>query len=1094
MRVFTLPAENWNELSIDKQVIRHLILKHRSLVDHLITLEDYYEGKHKILNDKNRENKLVCNHAKDISDTASSYFIGNPVTYKAQTDITDLTDKLEYAGADEADGDNGLDLSIFGRAYEYIYTKKDETDLMIKNLSPANTFVVYDDTIEQNELFAVYYYAKRDDSDRTDTKYIATVVTEHYKYILNIQNVDGIQPTYEQAEPHYKGEVPIIEYLNNKMGLGDFELQIPLIDAYNALMSDRVTDKEQFIDAILVDGTMITKILNSIGINADWINTGAFTVLDSDGNIMFKADTATGRVDIVANSFQLRGKTLEEIAKESTKNYVDAVIGDKIKDINTQYFDSYDPTLTNKPASDWTDADAKEKHIDDIFYNTNTKKMFRFVKIDGVYSWENFDDPDIKAALDAASTAQDTADGKRRVFLVTPTLPYDEGDMWVTSTTDGKGEIKICKTPRQSGAFSSADWISPSYVDSDDVNNAINEYDNSLGQPEIFNKLTNNGKNKGIYIQDGELYINASYILSGVLAGKFINGKGMSVTDKENKTTFYIDNDGNVMIAAKTLTIGGKDVEDIAGDTIDEKIKKAIPLVIQLSSEYQAIPVNADGNYSSFPRCEVKVQVFYGESDVTSEAAISYSTENITGTWSSGTHTYSVKSLSEDIGWVDFSTTYNGITITKRFNLAKQYAGGNGTNGKDATVYYLECETTTIKRCSNSSGGYDYSPSPLVFHLYSQTGAEERKQNISGRWTFEYTEDGSTWNAISGTGVGIDMKFSAWDRITNRTTAIRCTVGNSSGVILGMLSVSVLADAEVTREAVFNALTDNGDRQLIAYGSDGKLYINGEYIKSKTITADLIDVNTLDAIVAKIGGFVVGSSSIHTSGRNSMTSTTQGVYIGINGFSVYKDTSNYFNMNTSVGLQIKGGTIKLGNVTLAEASDKKSLSVKYGMQVHTQRSSGQFTDGSGEFKLINLTTVSSGQTLCIASNIVYKLSSSSKRYKNHVRNMDSSEADKLLKVPVVWFQYKKGYLKEGDSFEDKPVPGFYAEDVYKQYPEGVIFNEDGQIEDWNYRTMIPAMMKVIQDQNERINTLEDTVNTLNERLNKLEGMLKGVVK
>lgn len=77
-------------------------------------------------------------------------------------------------------------------------------------------------------------------------------------------------------------------------------------------------------------------------------------------------------------------------------------------------------------------------------------------------------------------------------------------------------------------------------------------------------------------------------------------------------------------------------------------------MVIQLSSEYQAIPVNADGNYSSFPRCEVKVQVFYGESDVTSEAAISYSTENITGTWSSGTHTYSVKSLSEDIGWLIF--------------------------------------------------------------------------------------------------------------------------------------------------------------------------------------------------------------------------------------------------------------------------------------------------------------------------------------------------------------------------------------------------------------------------------------------------------
>ena len=259
MYVFTLPAESWDELNIDKQVIRHLILKHRNFVDRFLNLENYYEGKHKILGDSSRKNKLVCNHAKDISDTASAYFIGNPVAYKSQADITDLLDKLEYAGADEADGDNGLDLSILGRAYEYIYTKKDETDLVIKNLSPANTFVVHDDTIEQNELFAVYYYAKKDDSDRVDTQYIATVVTENYKYILNIQDTDNVQPTYENPEPHFKGEVPIIEYLNNKMGIGDFELQIPLIDAYNALMSDRVTDKEQFIDAILaIYGTLLS--------------------------------------------------------------------------------------------------------------------------------------------------------------------------------------------------------------------------------------------------------------------------------------------------------------------------------------------------------------------------------------------------------------------------------------------------------------------------------------------------------------------------------------------------------------------------------------------------------------------------------------------------------------------------------------------------------------------------------------------------------------------------------------------------------------------------------------------------------------------
>lgn len=251
MRVFTMPAEKWDERNPDKQAILHLIQKHVSGVKRLMQLKKYYEGKHKILDDTERENKLVCNHAKDISDTASSYFIGNPVTYKSKGDITILTDTLETAGADEADGDNGLDLSIYGRAYEYIYTKQNETDLTIKNLSPENTFMVYDDSIEQNELFAVYYYVRTDDTDKTNPVYVATVLTRNYKYVLNIQNMSGPQALLEEPEAHFKGEVPVVEYLNNKLAIGDYELQIPLIDAYNALMSDRITDKEQFIDSIL---------------------------------------------------------------------------------------------------------------------------------------------------------------------------------------------------------------------------------------------------------------------------------------------------------------------------------------------------------------------------------------------------------------------------------------------------------------------------------------------------------------------------------------------------------------------------------------------------------------------------------------------------------------------------------------------------------------------------------------------------------------------------------------------------------------------------------------------------------------------------
>lgn len=259
MYVFTMPASEWDELKPDKQAILHLIRKHRAGIDRLRKLKKYYEGAHKILEEEDRENKLVCNHAKDISDTASSYFIGNPVTYKSKKDITDLTDALELAEADETDGDNGLDLSIYGRAYEYIYTREDMTDLATKNLQPENTFVVYDDSIEQRELFGVYYYVRKDDRKDIRIEYVATILTKKYKYVLNIQDIDGPQALIEGPEPHFKGEVPVIEYLNNKLAIGDYELQIPLIDAYNALMSDRITDKEQFIDSILaIYGTLLS--------------------------------------------------------------------------------------------------------------------------------------------------------------------------------------------------------------------------------------------------------------------------------------------------------------------------------------------------------------------------------------------------------------------------------------------------------------------------------------------------------------------------------------------------------------------------------------------------------------------------------------------------------------------------------------------------------------------------------------------------------------------------------------------------------------------------------------------------------------------
>lgn len=215
--------------------------------------KDYYEGKHEIINRSKKtnvpNNKIVCNHAKDISDTATGYFMGNPIVYTSDDNLDVFTDQLDKMDIDDVDSDNAIDMSIYGRAYEYLYMQENNAQLKIRNLDPRNTFIVYDDTIEENELFAVYYDTIINDVDGS-ISYIVTVVTQNNTYRFNLFS-DESKNELPMPIPHFLGQVPIIEYLNNKDAVGDFEQQISLIDAYNLLMSDRVNDKEQFVNSLL---------------------------------------------------------------------------------------------------------------------------------------------------------------------------------------------------------------------------------------------------------------------------------------------------------------------------------------------------------------------------------------------------------------------------------------------------------------------------------------------------------------------------------------------------------------------------------------------------------------------------------------------------------------------------------------------------------------------------------------------------------------------------------------------------------------------------------------------------------------------------
>lgn len=540
--------------------------------------------------------------------------------------------------------------------------------------------------------------------------------------------------------------------------------------------------------------------------------------------------------------------------------------------------------------------------------------------------------------------------------------------------------------------------------------------------------------------------INADYINAGKLLGKFVDAKNLRVSTEDGTVTFYINEKGQVFIQPTAFFLSdNKTLDEAIADKTIEEAQKLTTLNVILSNEYQAIVTDANGNYTTFPECSTTVQVMYGAQNVTNDASYTITEENITGTWDEKNHKYTVTGLSADTGHVNFVVSYKTFSITKQFSIAKQKQGKQGNKGDSATTYVIETDATVIMRTADET----YVPETVLFKNYVVSGSNKtlRKSNI----LVQTTIDGSTFSTIKNVNVDDGQYTLYLSTIASDVTAIRyifrsINLGNPQ---LATVTIPIINDTELTEKQIFNLLTHNGTRDLLTY-VDGKLFLNGTYIKGKTVAADKLNVEDLYAVAASIAQWTIKENYIQSKSGN---------------IRLYSD-----------------GRIKIGNAVFSQSKDgDTACNIKYGLHLFCKNitDSSGFIDPSGMFAISGLASNASGSTLILYNNYVYKLSSSSKRYKKHVKSMTSSEAERLLDIPVVWFEYNEGYLAPGDRFEGKPLPGFYAEDVYDAFPEGAMLNEDGQVEDWNYRTMIPAMMKLIQDQ-------QETINSLNKRIERLE--------
>ena len=852
---------------------------------------------------------------------------------------------------------------------------------------------------------------------------------------VRLENSPGVFTTVETDTGGGK-----IYYLHNKPKLEESDMVWKMTAEAWAVSTD---GGKTWNAGMTVDGDVIARILTALGVNADWINTGALVIRDESGEILFNADVDTGRVDIVADTFSLKGRTIEEIAQDKVNNFVSGVFNSTISDLQKQidgqietYYYDYEPTLENEPASKWVDENEKQKHQGDLFYWKSKGFAYRFMKENGLWKWQMVKDTDVTKALADAAEAKDTADSKRRVFVTTPQPPYDIGDLWVQGEngdimrcsqsktsglfsssdwikaskytdnsallefingefksqidnlkkqTDGKAEtwfqstdpslnwttaeiksthigdmwyntsnqryyrwngtawselemkvpdnvfdsidgkaqifvttpqppydvgdlwvtsvssetagLKFCVSGRDSGTFDGKDWVDFKYTDQNDIDTSIHNYDTSLGQTDIFNKLTNNGQTQGIYLNNGKLYINADYILSGMLAGKFINAKGIKVTDRNSNTTFYIDDSGNVTIRANSFTLQGSTIQNIANGAANNALNSA--------KEY------TDNQLSDF-----KPNVNLSQKDI--------------------------------------------------FNILTNNGQTQGIYLKDGKLYI------------NAS--------------YIDTGY------LAG------------WQVLD-------------TQLESKT--------NNGSVVLDSLNGKILVESDTS---AFSPVK----------GSRAGTTIHGIFLKTVNIDCFDIDALTIEAHdVSNFRAAVLFHSNVVV--KNGITDLWR--------IEPSKDN----------------GTITDGTI-LRRTRDT------YLAATYSQTTSGGY----------NVRVLSSG--------VLYRQGSSSKRYKKHISDVLYSDVQNLYKLPVVWFQYKDGILVDQDERKGKSIPGFYAEDVEEFFPIAANhnINEDGSmtVEDWNEKIMIPPMLKLIQEQANEIeqikNDFENFKNSISEEIRQLK--------
>ena len=727
-------------------------------------------------------------------------------------------------------------------------------------------------------------------------------------------------------------------------------------------------------------GDLIAKILYAHGINADYIDTGALTVRDSDGNIIFQVDMDTKKVIISGDNVVIGDSSLPDKLTKMDNNIASA------KNMTFQ--------LSNDMQTITSDADGNIPVFPTV---TTTAKVM-------------YGSSDITNDCSYTITKSDSVTGSWDVDTHTYT---------VTGLSADNGWVDIKAT----------------YL----INLSITKRFTISKQ-----KSGKNGK---------QLYTWRKY-------ASMLDGSDMSDSPD------YV----------KLLDSAESPILDSTGDEI-YTVTEAIYVGI------------ADNKTTETPSDNPKDYIwsrFRGEDGAD---GIGIPGENGETSY---IHTAYANSID---GTVDFSTTdtdriyighYSDFEKTDSADPAKYtWARMRGEDGPPGRTYYLRANAGVLMMGQDKK----ITPNPFKVYAYYRDGQGD-EATFKTWWVVEYSKNsGKTWTKLafnvqtSGITINPDSYSLGADGM------IRATIYTDSGrtKIADQQTWQVAVDVGMlTQEQIVEILSNDGEFK-------GLYYLNGHLY---------ISLDALMGNAAILGGTKNGNGYLKIKDKKG---TVKGLidYSGYTAFTSYEENSTRMKY-TGICFSDTGINPVSAEKYFSSTADIEYVETAWGIDwtaeelnisaTEVSADTGTFGDltvtNSASFakspKIENMEYTTSSNTVCWDGRTGYKQlmlkSSSSKRYKDIGNDISEQEIEEWYNIKPLWAKYKEGYLVKGDENEGRYIPMFIAENVEAFFPEATR-HQNGLVEDWNERIMIPAMFAMIKSQKEQLDRQDKLINQLYKKLN-----------